>query len=82
MKKIILQEDDCAPDAYQYFENEFIKETKMPILEFKRIAFKAKFKQGWIWRHKGYELSIFYYHLYHCLKKDNNPQISKVLYIN
>ena len=36
--KIILQEDDCAPDAFEYFEKEFKKKVGMDVKQFKQKA--------------------------------------------
>lgn len=37
-KKIILQQDDCAPDSYEYFEKDFKRITGLSVNEFRNIG--------------------------------------------
>ena len=47
MKTRLLQEDDCAPDAREYFEKDFLKITEMSLREFKILAFRQSPDDGY-----------------------------------
>lgn len=55
----ILQQDDTAPDALEYFQEQLIRETGLSLWDFQQKAFRADFPMGMIWSHKGYRLSWF-----------------------
>ena len=54
--KLILQEDDCAPDAIEYFGHEFERITGLTVDEFKKKSFRAPLQDAFIYSHKGYRL--------------------------
>ncbi len=59
MNKIIISEDDCVPDAFEYFDKQMIKYTGMSTGEFKKAAVKVNFNMGYEWRYGKFTLSWF-----------------------
>ena len=52
----LFQQDDCAPDSFESFSEEFKASVGMTVSEFKKVAFQANFPDGIQWSHKGYML--------------------------
>lgn len=67
--EILIQQDDCAPDALEVFEKDFEYLTKMTIQEFQKVAFEVPFEMGFVWSHKGYRLEWFCDDPYYTLKE-------------
>lgn len=59
-REILLVQDDCAPDAFETFESEFIKITGLKCSKFKVISEKKGFNNGYRteWILNDYVLSI------------------------
>ena len=55
----ILEEDDCAPDAEEYFAKDFEKLTKLTLTEFKQLKAKKESKEySVVWDNKEFRLEI------------------------
>jgi hypothetical protein len=57
-----LVQDECAPDAMEYFEKEFIEKMGMTVKEFKAKALKIEVDDGygfeWLWTNEGFHYCL------------------------
>ena len=56
MGKLLCSEDDCAPDAYEYFAKEFEKLVGISIYEFKNTVTVIETNYDIIWNNERYRL--------------------------
>ena len=47
MRALLLEEDDCAPDAREYFERDFLKMVGKTMREFEKVAHKRELDDGY-----------------------------------
>ena len=73
--KTILQEDDCAPDAFEYFEEKFIKEVGMSVKDFKDKSKMTDCGDTFIYEFGNYKLINEIGN--HTLKKDLSDKIKQ-----
>lgn len=72
MRKVIAQEDDCAPDALEYFNKSMAKETGMNVEEFKAKAIKVEFKMGYEYTYREFALSWYADDPFYLLEREEN----------
>ena len=46
MGKIIFQQDDCAPDAYETFREQFLQVVGISVEEFKSTSVRSESERG------------------------------------
>lgn len=59
MKQLILAEDDCAPDAREYFDKDMVKLTGLTSHQFQRDSIASSPDEGYtmFWKKDGWTLT-------------------------
>lgn len=70
-RKVILVQDEIAPDSLEYFSEKFKQKVGISLDEFKKKAFKVSLKMEIIYCHKNYRLSWCYDDPFYILYNDS-----------